>query len=365
MLDKLAPIAACCDLAIAPEHRLGVGIVGAGAIVDNAHLPAYLGAGLRIHGLFDLDAERAQTVAARHGVPVADSLDALLADPQVQVVDIAVVAEAQGEIARAAIAAGKHVMCQKPLAPTLEDAADLIARARDAGVQVAVNQQLRFEEGVAAARAMVEHGWIGEPTAFSVDVNVATDWGAWPWLVTSPRLEIMFHSIHYVDAIRSVFGDPERVFCAHSRRPGQLAQGETRTMTTMTFPDGRVALIHSNHENLAGDQVAAYRIDGAEGSIKGTFGLMYDYPHGRPDTLEVLSKALPTDGWLPYPVTTRWIPDAFAGPIGSLMRAAAGGPPPRTAAADNVKTLAVVEALYRSAESGEAVEPRYEVVPVG
>lgn len=362
MLDQLAPIAAACDLSIAPEHRLGVGIVGAGAIVDNAHLPAYLGAGLEIRGVHDLDAERARAVADRHGVPVADSLDALLADPAVQVVDIAVVAEAQGEIARAAIDAGKHVLCQKPLAPTLEDAAALVARARAAGVQLAVNQQLRFEEGVAAARAIVRQGWIGEPTAFTVDVNVATDWGAWPWLVTSPRLEIMFHSIHYVDAIRDVFGDPEQVFCAIGRRPGQRARGETRTMTTMTFPDGRLALIHSNHENVSGDPCATYRIDGSEGALRGTLGLMYDYPHGRPDTLDVNSRMLPTDGWLPYPVTTRWIPDAFAGPIGSLMRAAAGGPPPRTAAADNVRTLAVVEALYRSAREGEAVRPRYEVV---
>lgn len=147
---------------------------------------------------------------------------------------------------------------------------------------------------------MVQRGWIGEPTALSVDVNIATDFGAWPWLVTTPRLEVMYHSIHYVDAIRSVFGDPERVFCA-IRRPGQKPQGETRTVTTMTFADGRIALIHANHENVCGDHVAAFRIDGSEGAIRGTFGLLYDYPDGRPDTLEVQSRSSRRTAGCPTP----------------------------------------------------------------
>lgn len=362
MLHQLAPVAVACDLSIPAERRLGVGIVGAGAIVDAAHLPAYRRAGLQIHGIHDRDQERAREVGARHGVPVVDSLEALLADPAVEVVDIAVVASAQVEIAKAAIAAGKHVLCQKPLAPTLAQAEELVAAAAQAGVQLAVNQQLRFDEGVAAARAMIEAGWIGAPTAISIDVDIATDWSAWSWLMETPRLEIMFHSIHYMDAIRDLFGDPDTVHCVLSRRPGQSARGETRTVATLTFPGDRLAVVHSNHENIAGDHHARFRIDGAEGSIRGTFGLLYDYPHGRPDTVEVFSRSLPTDGWLPYPVTQRWIPDAFAGPIGSLMLAAAGGPAPRTAGADNLRTLAVVEALYRSAENREVERPSYERV---
>ncbi len=359
MLHQLEPVAAACDLSIPAERRLGVGIVGAGAIVDNAHLPAYRRAGLTIHGLYDRDASRAREVGAKHGVPVAGSLEQLLEDPAVEVIDIAVVAGAQVEIALRAIAAGKHVLCQKPLAPTLEEAQALVDAAEQAGVQLAVNQQLRFDEGVAAARAMVEAGWIGAPTALSIDVDIATDWSAWPWLMETPRLEIMFHSIHYVDAIRDLFGDPERVHCVLGRRPGQGARGETRTAATLTFPGGKLAVVHSNHENIAGDHHARFRIDGSEGSIRGTFGLLYDYPHGRPDTVELFSRTLPTDGWLPYPVTQRWIPDAFAGPIGSLMHAAAGGPPPRTAGADNLKTLAVVEALYESHANGDVRVPAY------
>jgi predicted dehydrogenase len=112
--------------------------------------------------------------------------------------------------------------------------------------------------------------------------------------------------------------------------------------------------VHVTHENLAGDFEATFRIDGSEGAIKGTLGLLYDYPRGRPDTLEVYSRSVPTDGWVPYPVTTRWVPDAFAGPMGSLLEAIATDGVPATAGADNLNTLRLVQALYRSMDSGES-----------
>jgi predicted dehydrogenase len=217
-----------------------------------------------------------------------------------------------------------------------------------------VNQQLRFDEGIAAARAMVKAGWIGEPTTMTFTVNIATDWSAWDWLVASDRLEIAYHSIHYLDAIRSILGDPVRVFCTGSRTAGQLAKGETRTMSTLIYPGDVRALVHATHENRTGDYEAAFRIDGTDGAIKGTLGLLYDYPHGRPDTLEVNGLTLPTDGWLSYPVTRRWLPDAVAGPMGSLLAAIAEGGEPETAAADNLHTLDLMEALYRSMRSGES-----------
>ncbi|MEO3885135.1 Gfo/Idh/MocA family oxidoreductase [Nonomuraea sp. B5E05] len=358
MIDVFAPIAAAAGLAVPAGHRLPIAVVGAGAIVDVAHLPAYRRAGLEVTGLFDLDAGRAAEVAGRHGVPRSyGSLEELLADERAAVVDIAVAPGAQPAIARAALAAGKHLLCQKPFAPDVATGQEIVELAAARGLKVAVNQQLRFDEGVAAARAMVRAGWIGEPTAMTFTVNIHTDWSAWDWLVSSERLEIVYHSIHYLDAIRSVLGDPELVFCTGSRTPGQVATGETRTMSTLVYPGDVRALVHATHENRTGDQEASFRIDGTEGAIKGTLGLLYDYPHGRPDTLAVNSRSLPTDGWLPYPVTTRWLPDAVAGPMGSLLRAIAEGGEPETSGADNLGTLRLIHALYRSMDKGESVRP--------
>lgn len=355
MLKHLARIGDACDLTIPAGHRLPIGMIGAGSIVDVAHLPAYRSAGLDIVAIVDRDLDRASAVAARHEIGrVHATIDGLLDDDRIALVDIAVPAPLQPEIAIRALEAGKDVMCQKPLALDLGAARRIVDRASELGRMVAVQQQLRFDEGIAATRAMVREAWIGQPTAVSFTVDVQTDFAAWSWLVDAPRLELYYHSIHYFDAIRALLGEPARVFGTQSRRTGQVPRGETRTISTLIYPGDLRAVVHSNHENLSGDNRAAFQVDGTGGTIRGTLGLMYAYPHGRPDTLEIWSNILPTDGWLSYPVTTRWIPDAFVGPMRSLLAAIATGGEPETSARDNLGTLTIIEALYRSGETGES-----------
>jgi predicted dehydrogenase len=354
MLSELTSIAEACDLSVPPEHRLPVAVVGAGSIVDVAHLPAYARAGLDVRGIFDLDQDKAQEVAKRHAVPrVYRSLEELLAD-DVAVVDIAVSPTAQPAIALQALDAGKHLLCQKPFALEMADAEAVVARAEERGLVVVVNQQMRYEEGIAAARAMVREGWVGDPVSMTVTVDIATDFSGWGWLYASPRLDFWYHSIHYLDSVRSVMGDPTRVYAIGGMTPGQGPAGETRTTSTLTFEGGRHAAVLVNHENRGGDTVATFRIDGSEGSVRGTIGLLHDYPHGRPDTVEVSSRVLPTDGWLPYPVTSRWLPDAVAGPMKALLAQVATGVEAASSGRDNLGTLRLVHALYRSVDSGEA-----------
>ena len=349
MLTHLQTIAGAFRRDVPAAHKRPIAIVGAGAIVDVAHLPAYRRAGLEIRGIFDVRAERAQEVARRHGVPhVYSDLDELLGDEAAEVVDVAVVPQAQPALVRRLLSAGRHVLAQKPLAPALAEATELADLAEERDRVLVVNQQMRYGEGMAIARAISEAGWIGEVTTFEFHVNINTDWTAWDWIVQSPQLDLRYHSIHYLDSVRALLGTPACVFCAGAQRPGQVAAGETRTISTLIYDEGPRAVLHVNHENIAGDYEARFRIDGSRGSVRGTIGLLYDYPHGRPDTLEVFSEVLPTDGWLPYPVTTRWIPDAFAGPMGALLASVATGEPAPTAARDNLGTLALLEALYRS-----------------
>jgi predicted dehydrogenase len=272
----------------------------------------------------------------------------------VVVVDIAVPVAAQPPIFRAAVAAGKHVLAQKPFTTDVATARELASLAADAGVVAAVNQQLRFDEGIAAAHRMVELGWIGEPTTMSITVNVLTDWTTWEWTRDPERLEIMVHSIHYHDAVRWFLGEPSSVSAVGGRVPGQYPAGETRTQSSYRFPSGATALVYANHMNPGGDNTAEFRIEGTHGAIRGTLGLMYDYPTGRVDTLEVTSTVVPTDGWVPYPVTQRWFPHAFMGTMGSVLAGIATGSTPRSSVADNVRTIELVDALYRSMET-EAV----------
>lgn len=358
MIELFAPIAGACAIDVPLEHRRPIALVGAGAIADLAHLPAYRRGNLEVVGIVDVNRERAEEVAERHRIDrVYADLDELLADERVSVVDVAVPAAAQPEIVRRALESGRHVLGQKPFAPTSAIAAELAHEAAERGLVLAVNQQLRFDEGMAAAHEMMRLGWLGEVTSLSISVDIWTEWTLWPWMLALDELEVWNHSIHYHDVVRWFLGEPDTVYAAAGRTPGQAPSGETRTATTYTFPSGAQARVNAHHENRWGDQRAEFRIEGSGGAVRGTLGLLYDYPRGRPDTLEVNSAVVGTDGWIPYPVTSRWLPDAFLGPMASLLAAVAGGPPPRTSADDNVRTLSVVEAIYRSIRTGTAQAP--------
>jgi predicted dehydrogenase len=349
--DLFAPIRDAISIIVQEQHKRPIAIIGAGEIVDLAHLPAYQAHGLNVAGITDLNLDRAKQVADRHGIPkVYRSREAIAEDPDVVVVDIAVYPWVQSQIAIPMLDAGKHLLCQKPLSYDLAEATRLVDHAEERSRLLAVNQQLRFCESVAASKAMVAQGWIGEPFEMTWDFHVYTPWEAWPWVAEQPRLDLNQFTIHFIDAVRFILGDPVYVYGTQAREPGQPEQGETRTISVLEYDGETRALLRSFHKNRTGDPRAEFRIDGPEGSIRGTIGLMYDYPRGRADTLELSSRVLPTDGWLHYPVTTRWIPTAFIGPMASLLKAVATGGVPLTNGRDNLTTLEIVHALYESGQ---------------
>jgi predicted dehydrogenase len=356
MHDVFAPIRAAVEVTVAPAQKVPIAIVGSGEIVDLAHLPAYAAHGLEIAGICDLDRNRAEHVAARHGIPrVYATQDEIAGDDRIAIVDIAVFPWVQYEVAKPLLDAGKHLLCQKPLSYDFAEAQRLVELAERRNVKLAVNQQLRYSESVAAMKAMIDAGWIGEPFEMSWDFHVCTPWENWPWVASQPRLDINQFTIHYLDAVRYILGQPRYVYGTQAREPGQAEAGETRTISVLEFDGETRAFLRSFHKNRTGDPRAEFRVDGTDGSIRGTIGLMYDYPRGRADTLEICSRALPTDGWLPYPVTTRWIPTAFIGPMANLLAAVAPGATPLTNGRDNLDTLRLVHALYESGSEHQVV----------
>jgi predicted dehydrogenase len=357
MSDVFAPIRAAIEVKVAPEHKLPIAIIGAGEIVNLAHLPAYKTHGLKVVGITDVDLAKAKKVAEQHGIPkVYASQEDLARDANVAIVDIAVFPWLQYKVAVPMLDAGKHLLCQKPLSYDLLEAIRLVEYAEQRKRLLAVNQQLRWSESVAAATAMVARGWIGEAFEMTWDFHVYTPWEAWPWVAAQPRLDLNQFTIHFIDAVRTILGEPLFAYGTQAREPGQPEAGETRTISVLEFKGETRALLRSFHKNRTGDPRAEFRIDGTQGSIRGTIGLMYDYPRGRADTLELSSRVLPTDGWLPYPVTSRWIPTAFIGPMASLLKAAAAGGTPATNGRDNLATLRIVHALYESGRTHSVIQ---------
>ena len=336
-----------------------IGIVGAGGIVDAAHLPAYQKAGFSVAGIFDLDTERAEQLATRFPIgKVFRSLDEMLADPQIEIVDIAVLPSAQRHIATQVLRAGKHVLCQKPLAETFSDARILVETAAREKRKLAVNENMRWDPAMRASRHLIDEGWIGSPLLATLEVNYWEDWSVWPWLGKSERLTILFDAIHPLYSFRMLFGEPTGVFCSIGRSPTQKERGETRALITMEYPDQLTGFILDHSQNSTRDHFATFRFDGTEGSIKGTLGIWCDYPVGRADALAFSSKTRTGDSWISTDLEGRWIPDAFVGPMGALMKAIDENEEPENSGKEHLKTLQVVEAAYRSAAERRMVSPQ-------
>jgi predicted dehydrogenase len=336
----------------------GIAFCGAGGIVQYAHIPAYKKAGFKLVGCYDLNPGTASKVATDHSLPRAyNSLDELLADPAVDIVDIAVPPWEQLKVVQQIAAAGKHMLCQKPMADTFSDAVEIVELARKAGVKQAINHQMRWDAGIRASKHLVEQGIIGQPTDVQIQVSTATPWHMWPWLAAVPRLEVLFHSIHYIDATRYIFGDPEWVTSRHARYAGQGGvKGETKSITIMDYADGLQALVAVNHYNLWAEPFATFRFIGTDGAIDGTIGLMYNYPTGRPDTLTITSSQYGKGVKITPTLDEMWIPDAFVGTMASLMIAIeTDSTPTDNSTSDNLNTLRVVNAAYISAAENRSV----------
>ena len=327
----------------------GIGIVGAGGIVNYAHLPAYKKAGFKVVGITDRNREQAERTAKEHGIAkVYASVDELLRQPEVEIVDIAVYPAEQGAIVEQATAAGKHLLCQKPLADEYAKAVRSVDLAERAKVKIAVNQQMRWDAGIRCTRLLIDDGWLGTPTYGAIQVHCKTDWSLWPWIYQGKHLEIMFHSIHYIDSLRYLLGDPAHVFTSGSRAPDETTQARNQNAHYLGLQIRPASADRCLPHHLAGRSLMPiFRFEGTEGVIKGTIGLMYNYPTGRPDTLEFMSKRNP-GYWFSARLDSMWIPDAFVGPMASLMRSIEDGSEPETSGRDNLRTLQVVFAEYRS-----------------
>ncbi|MBD2847453.1 Gfo/Idh/MocA family oxidoreductase [Paenibacillus sp. IB182496] len=337
--------------ALPEDKSRGIAIVGAGEIVESCHLPAYRMAGLRVVGLYDLNADRARELADKFEIGrVYGTMEELLADEDVQVVDLAVPAKVQPTIVEQVAAAGKHMLCQKPLAESYEEALRIVRTCEAAGVKAAVNQQMRWSPGIRASHTIIRRGWLGELLQANIAVNVKQEFANWKWLREIETLEFMYHSIHYMDTIRYLYGEPEYIYADGARFPGQQCKGETRTLLHIRFPGEARGLIHDNHNHIGSedDWYATFRFEGTEGIIKGTNGSLYNYPVGREDTLSYYSKRIDASQWFTPQLEGKWFPHAFMGTMGELMLAIEQDREPANSVRDNLGTMKMVFGAYAS-----------------
>jgi predicted dehydrogenase len=358
MMDAIPQIVrSAFERNLPPKIDYGIAFIGCGGIVNYGHIPAYRANGFKMLGGYDLNHEAAVKTVQVHGLnKVYESLDEVLLDPGVQIVDIAVLPWEQRHIVEKAVAAGKHLLCQKPFSNKYGEAVEMTKLAQQAGLKIAVHQQFRWSSIIRAVRALILEGWLGDILDAEVQVSIHTPWDMWPWLASQPRLEVLFHSIHYLDSLRFLFGDPALVTSRHTKHPTQKSKGETKTITVWEYPNGMQILIAVCHFDWSSGLYSLFRVLGTDGLIEGTIGTNYDYPDGRSDTLKFTSRTQPERDFSAT-LPGKWIPDAFYGPMASLMEAIQTDGEPLTSAEDHLGTLRAVEAAYRSMSEARSVSP--------
>src|SRR5258708_8181384 len=334
-----------------PQRRdYPIAIVGAGGIVNDAHLPAYRKAGFHVIGIYDVEAEGGAQRARGFGIAtVYDSLDELLSGPAA-ICEGAVTAYENLAIARRVPCASKALLLQKPLSEDLASAQAIANIVEEAGIVAAVNQQARWMPAAIAIRDLLRRELLGEVYQVSFLINVETPWRLWPWIVTGERVEVMYHSIHYLDMIRSLLGkEPRLVFADGMTVPGYPTNAETRTVIQLIFQGNLRATITDNHHNIGGlaHQYTPPRFERTRSSTLSDLGLLKNYPAGIPDQFGYMSQRLQPGTWITPHLEGSWFPDAFIGTMGSVMRALEGQEPaPETPVRDNLNTLRLLFPPY-------------------
>lgn len=348
------------------DRSPGIGCIGAGFIMADCHLVAYRQAGFRPVAIAARRREQAEAVASRHHIPkVYGHYRELLADPDVQIVDIAVPPDVQyGVIRDVAEQRPPHlrgILAQKPLGVSLTQAREIVRLCREAGLVLAVNQNMRYDQAVRATKSLLQHQLLGEPVLATIDMRAIPHW--MPWQERQGWVTLRIMSIHHLDTFRYWFGDPVRVFASvrpDPRTARRFAHEDGICLYILEYASGLRAASWDDvwagpaKEGAAADLGIRFRIEGTTGMALGTIGWP-KYPERSPSTLD-FTTITHGDRWFTPRWNEVWFPDAFVGPMAQLLCALEDNQPPDISGEDNLHTMALVEACYRSAREHRAVE---------
>ncbi len=342
----------------APPKRLDyrIGVIGAGFIVSDVHLVAYRDAGYQVAGIAAATYEEARQVAEARGIEKAfHSYQEMLADSSIEVLDIAVPPQVQPGIIEEVVRNARHVrgiLAQKPLAPDLEQARRIVRLCEEAGIRLGVNQNMRYDQSIRALKTVLDRGYLGEPVLGTIEMRAIPHWKPWARLFDG-RVTLLIMSIHHLDAFRYLFGDPECVYASARRDPRTgFPHKDGVVLYILEYANGFRAAAWDDvwagpaREGAASDIYIKWRVEGTDGMAQGTIGWP-SYPSATPSTLQFTTKQQP-GCWFAPQWKEVWFPDAFRGTMGMLLESLATDTEPVISGRDNLKTLALVEACYRS-----------------
>ncbi|MFO7320789.1 MAG: Gfo/Idh/MocA family oxidoreductase [Chloroflexota bacterium] len=327
---------------------LRVGMVGVG-VMGTAHLEGWAATPARIVGYVALDEQRAQAMAQKYGGRVYDSLDEML--PDVDVVDICTPTYLHREMTLQAAAAGKHVICEKPLSLTVSGAQEMIDACERAGVHLLVGHVVRFFNEYALAKATVDSGEIGRVAVTRLKrVNFQPRHAADNWFLDPAKsggmiLDLMIHDFDYA---RWVAGEVESVFARSVRTVDPNAAGDY-CLAILRHKNGALTHVEGGWVYPPPMFLTGFEIAGERGLIEHPAGS--SVPVGV-HLMESQLRDLPAVGVpaaplaeSPYVTEIKHFYDVLTGAIET----------PRVTARDGLEAVKIGLAVIRSAQTGRSV----------
>ena len=335
-----------------PKEKRPIYIIGAGGIVKDAHLPAYKKAGFYVTGITNRTRKRAEDLAEQFNIPnVYENTKEMVADaPENAVYDLTIMPPQFVENLEL-LPDGAPVLIQKPMGDDFKQTLAILEVCRRKKLKAAINCQMRFAPYIMAAKDLISKGMIGELYDLEVRLSTYTPWEYFPFVMHHPRLEIQYHSIHYIDMIRSFLGNPKKVYAKTLKNPAKV-MSSTRTTAILDYGDSMRAIINTNHDHNFGPdhQESFVKWEGNKGAIKAKMGLLLDYPHGKPDKFEYcILKEGEDPKWVEVKLEGSWFPDAF---VGSMSYAEGSSDELPTSVENVAHSMAVVESAYESHGNG-------------
>jgi len=298
-----------------PKVPIPVVIFGAGSIVRDAHLTAYKMANIPVAGIYDPDTAKARQLCEEWNIPLI-SCESDAYDRDDVCFDLATPPAFHAEVLEK-IPHGSTVLIQKPMGSNLDDATRILTLCRERQLTAAVNFQLRFAPMMLALKHAIDAGYLGTIVDFDAWLALDTPWHLWAFLESLDRVEIAVHSIHYLDFVRSILGNPMGVHAKTVSHPrSKVAQ--SRTAAILDYGNHVRCSLSINHDHFFGRkfQACEFRICGTEGAAYVKLGVNLDYPQGEPDELWIHPAG--ASEWVQVPLCGAWFPDAFVGRMANL-----------------------------------------------
>jgi predicted dehydrogenase len=337
-----------------------IGILGSGFIVNDCHLVAYRKAGFNPVAIASRTRANAAKAAKRHRIgKVYETYEDLLDDAKVEILDVAVPPNAQAELIHQACQRKtvRGILAQKPLGMNYAEAVGIVRACEQAGITLAVNQNMRYDQSVRAAKTLLENGTLGEPVIATIDMRGIPHW--MPWQAEMGWVTLRIMSIHHLDTFRYWFGDPERIYCSVRPDPRTKFPHSDGICTYILEYGNNLRCVGIDdtwtgpaREGAPADIRIEWRIEGLNGLAIGNIGWCQT-PYTTPSTLRYAAQG---DRKFHRPAWKKsWFPDAFVGTMAQLLIAIEKRSEPAISGRDNLKTMALVDAGYRSAAEHRAV----------